>query len=227
MLSNAFKIRADVIVGHGDPAVLLDIDDRTLRDQQYQPLPSGWEPNASAPRALIAELLEYVRAAPAAKAPKAVVVDVDLGAPTPGDAAGVDKLKKALTDWAATPTAPTLIIAREAFPPSVVGLQGSVLALPTTAYDDVVATAPNIYWSTVKVLADYSGVVHEFLPFQCVQQNGRVQPLYSAALLAYGAMQGGKIPPNLPPRSGSTWRRSTAPRPPMSPSNTGSRSTTI
>lgn len=190
MLSTAFKLTKDAVVGDGPPAVLLDIDDATLRQQTYVPVRPGREPTASAPRGMLADLLKFILATPSSSMPGAVIVDVDIGAPAPDDPQGSEALRQALENWAATPHAPRLIIAREAFAPAVLGLEGESPTLPQTDYDPIVAKAQNIHWSTVRVLADLHGTVREFLPFQCVVQNGRVAPLYSAALLASEALSG-------------------------------------
>ncbi len=196
MLASAFKLTKDAVVGDGPPVVLLDIDDATLREQRYAPVPPGHEPTASAPRGMVADLLNYILAAPPERRPSAVIVDVDIGAPAPDATQGAAALRQALLAWAATPGAPRLIIAREAFAPDILGLPGETLTLPASDYDDIVDKAANIRWATVKVLADLHGEVREFLPYQCVVQNGRVTPLYSAALQAREALAG-------PPPKGS------------------------
>ncbi len=198
MLNSAFRIRADTAVGLGDPAVLLDIDDRSIQTPPYALVPPGREPPASVPRAMAADLLTFVLGAPRGREPAAVILDVDLGAPAGDGATGVAKMRAALSAWARTPGAPALALAREAFSPEILGLAGRNLVLPPSDYDDIVAAAPNIYWSTVKVLADAEGTVQEYMPFQCVSQGGTVQPLYSASLLAYGAAQGGAPPKGSP-----------------------------
>ncbi len=190
MLATAFKVKADAVVGTGGPAVLLDIDDDTLRAQTYVPVQPGREPTASAPRGMVADLLRFVQSAPLQRGAAAVIVDVDIGAPAPDDPQGTAALRDALQQWSADPRAPQLIIAREAFAPKVLGLEGEHQTLPTTDYDDLVAKAPNIRWGSVKMLADHHGVIHEFLPYQCVEQGGALRPLYSAVLLASGAIAG-------------------------------------
>ncbi len=201
MLETAFKMRADVFVGAGDPVLLLDIDDATIRADVDHPVQQGREPSAQASRGLVADLLQYILAAPPNRAPKAVMLDVDLAAPSPGDVAGAARLHDALDKWAKSPTAPTLIISREAFTPEVVGLEGDILALPVSDYDDVVDNAPNIYWGEVRVLANQEGIVWEMMPYQCVQKNGRVEPLFASAILAYATLQNGKIPAGSPVRN--------------------------
>lgn len=196
MLASAFKLTKDAVVGSGPPAVLLDIDDATLREQTYAPVQRGRQPTASAPRGMVADLLKFILAAPANRMPGAVIVDVDIGAPAPDSPQGVAALREVLQAWAATPHAPQLMIAREAFAPDVLGLEGETLTLPASDYDDIVDKAANIHWSTVKVLGDLHGEVREFLPYQCVVQNGQVAPLYSAVLMASRTLGG-------PPPAGS------------------------
>ena len=195
MLDLAFKLRSDVTVGHADPVVFLDLDDRTVAGD---PSPARFTtpvPAATTPRALIAQLLDYVITAPQADAGRVVVLDADIGVPAPGDA-GVEQLKDVLRRWAASPGAPPLIIAREAFPPAAVGASGEVKILPVSEFDPIINAAPNIFYASVKVNADQNGVVRDFTPFECVRTGAQVQPLFSAALLAYGFLAKGKLPPH-------------------------------
>ncbi len=200
MLQTAFKMRADVIVGVGDPVLLMDIDNATIREDVEHPVSPGREPSSQASRGLLADLLMYILAAPPNRMPKAVMLDVDLAAPTPGDLPGMARLHQVLEKWAATPSAPALIVSREAFNPEVTGLSGDVLTLPVSDFDDVVDSAPNIYWGEVRVLGDQEGIVREMLPYQCAQKNGRVEPLFASAILAYATLEHGKIPPGSPIR---------------------------
>jgi CHASE2 domain-containing sensor protein len=196
MMQSAFKIRADLITG-GDPAMLIDVDDSTIASVgDHGPRPKA--PMATAPRGLIADTLDYIRTSPPGKGAKAVIVDVDFATPTPGDEAGAAKLHKVLADWAQTPSAPPLILARQAFPDTLFGGSGSAIVLPKSDFDDVVEPAPNIFWSQVKMMADQDGVVREFLPYECVSNPGGSPVLYSAVLLAYGFLQEGVIPPGSP-----------------------------
>jgi CHASE2 domain-containing sensor protein len=182
MMETAFKLRSDAIAGTAAPVLFLDFDNRTIEAGA----PDFSPPPTTTPRTLIAQLLEFIRTAPPASAPRVVVLDIDIGqASQPGDP-GVSALADELTKWADTSTAPPIIIAREAFPAAILGSPRPGLALPSTPYDAVVAQAPDIYWSTVTMLADQNGVIREFTPFQCVQTfSGEVEPLFSAALLAY------------------------------------------
>jgi CHASE2 domain-containing sensor protein len=208
MIELAFKLRADVIAGVANPVLFLDFDDRTLGSLAAKPFSP---PPIATPRGMIAELLNFIRAAPPDQAPRVVIVDVDIGqsnavvdvvkavkiasaaagrqpAAAPDAMAidpGVAALQSALAQWAASPTAPPLIIARQSFPARILGVDAPGLALPETPYDDVVARAPNIYWGLVKVLSDQNGVVREFAPFECVVTSHGREPLFSAALLAY------------------------------------------
>lgn len=193
----AFKLRADLFGGRADPVLLLDVDDASLRDPAYSPTPVGQPPQGMTPRKLIADLLAYAKSAPPGRGADVVLVDVDIGSPG-ADADSVLRLRQALTDWGRDRHAPLLVLAREAFDPSMVGLQGSNPVLPTTPYDDLVASAPNIFWGSTRMLADNDNVVREWLPFRCVESGGQVQPLFNSALLAYGAQVGDKIPPGSP-----------------------------
>ncbi len=194
MLDTAFKMRSDVFVGRGDPVLLMDIDNATIREDVEHPVQRDREPSSQASRGLVADLLQYILAAPPERMPKAVMLDVDLAAPQAFDTPGVARLHKVLQAWAASPTAPPLIVSREAFNPEVVGLEGKIPALPASDYDDIVDQAPNIYWGEVRVLANQEGVVNEMMPYQCVQHQGRIEPLFASALLAYAVLQDGKIP---------------------------------
>lgn len=198
MRDTAFKIRADTIGGTADPVLFLDIDDETLGSAR--PAPPGFPraPDAITPREVIARLILWMSLAPPAQRPKAIIVDVDLATPTPGYPEGTNALRDSLSRWAADPTLPTLILVREAFPGGAIGWKNDDLILPVTEYDDIVGPARNIFWSGVKVLADKDNVVREFQPYQCVLGPNGVQPIFHAALLAYGAM--GEIPKDAPVR---------------------------
>jgi len=180
MMETAFKLRSDVIAGTAEPVLFMDFDDRTIGKLAGAAYAS---PPSTTPRDVVAELLNFIRTAPPALAPRVVVLDVDIG--TTSDGPAQKSLEDALAQWAASGSAPPLIIARQSYPGPTLGLPTQGLALPTTPYDAVVQQAPNIYWSTVKVLGDQNGEIREFLPFECVQTPSGVVPLYSAALLAY------------------------------------------
>ena len=83
MMRMAFQLRADTEEDRANPAVLIDIDDRTVQMNGFAVTPPGREPWESTSRAVIAELLKYVLTAPAGQKPVAVILDVDLGAPAP------------------------------------------------------------------------------------------------------------------------------------------------
>lgn len=192
MMATAFKFNADNVQGRADPILFIDIDDRTLSELSPPSRATFDAPIATMPRALIADILNFVRSSPNPNtAPRAMVVDIDIAAPASDGPEGVARLRQALTDWAADANAPPLIIAREAFPGGLMQQPDSVVpVLPTSPYDDVVDRSQNIYWSTVKALADKDNVVREFRPYECVRRPQGVVPLYSAAMLAYGFMSG-------------------------------------
>ncbi len=200
MMTTAFRLRTDVFVGKGDPVLLLDIDNATMAEVAAHTLAPGREPPASAPRGLVADLLQYILAAPPGRGAKVVMLDVDVAAPTSGDPEGEARLHKAFAAWAADPQAPTLVISREAFPPELVGGSGPVPVLPTSDYDDIINKAPNIYWGEVKALTDINGIAQEMLPYECVQTQGHIEPLFASAILAYGSLAGGQIPKSAPVR---------------------------
>ena len=189
MRETAFKLRANIFSGAADPVLLLDIDDASVRDPAYSNAPAGRLPSMATSRRLLADLLTYARRAPPGRRPKAVVLDVDIAAPT-SEPLEVQRLRKALSEWAQDRAAPTLIIAREPVSPDLLELPGALPTLPQTDYDDIVAQAPNIYWAGTRMLGDQEGVVREILPYQCVMQPGGVQPLFSAAVLAYVLLSG-------------------------------------
>ncbi len=195
MLDTAFKLRSDVLRVEADPVVFLDIDDRTLSGEPTDENLASTPPNATTPRAVIAGLLEYVRTAPSEQRPKAVLLDVDIATPTPGEPEAVAALAQTLTAWAADPNNPPLVIAREVFPPAALGVPGDAGVLPTSPYDDTVNAAPNIFWGSVKMLSDQEGVIREFLPYECARTQGGTVVLYNAVLLVYGFLQGGDIGP--------------------------------
>jgi CHASE2 domain-containing sensor protein len=196
MLDTAFKLRTDVISGRADPVLFLDIDDVTLTGEPNEANVNAPTPSATTPRGLLADLLNYIQTAPPREAAQVVIVDVDIGTPTPGDEAGMAKLEAALRTWSANAQAPPLIIAREAFQPQAMGVPGEVKVLPVTPYDPLVQAAPNIFWASVKMLADKEGIVREFLPFECVRTRKGIEPLFSSVLLAYGFLQAGELPPD-------------------------------
>jgi CHASE2 domain-containing sensor protein len=183
MMEWAFKLRADLTGGKADPVLFLDFDNRTISKLNaagpYAP------PLATVPRGALADLLDFIRAAPAAQEPRAVLFDVDLSQPATDGDQGVEKLKAALAAWGATRSAPPLVLIREAYPATAVGLEGGGLVLPDTPYDAAVLAAPNIRWSEAKVLGDLNAVVRDFQPYECVRTSAGLAPLYAAALIAY------------------------------------------
>lgn len=189
MIEWAFRLRADTVGGTADPVLFLDIDNQTL--SELSPAPNTFAPPlTTTPRTLVALLLNFMRQAPLSGAPRVVLVDVDVSEPGPDGADGVARLKSVLADWAATKSAPQLIIERDTYPAAQLGMPGSMTVLPQTAYDDVVRSSPNIHFATFQALADQNGVMREVLPYQCVQTPSGVIPLYSAALLAYKYSEG-------------------------------------
>jgi hypothetical protein len=196
-MTTAFRLRSDVFVGKGNPVLLLDIDNATISEIAARTPRRA--PSASVPRGILADLLQYILTAPPGRGAKVVMLDIDIASPTPGDEQGEARLHKVFETWAIDRNAPTLIISREAFPAELVGGAGSVPILPTSGYDDVIAKAPNIYWGEVKTFMD-NGAAEEFLPYECVQTQGNVEPLFASPLLAYGALENGKIARNAPVR---------------------------
>ncbi len=190
MMEMAFKIRADQETS-GDPVSLIDIDDATIAAINPETKGQIRAPLATAPRGVVADVLEYIRTAPPGRGARGVIVDVDFATPTPGDEAGAAKLHDVLMAWAHTPSAPKLMLARQSFPRVVFtgNDQDTQLVLPSTAYDDIVGNAQNINWVNVKMMGDQNGVIREFLPYECVIGPGN-QPtiLYSAVLMAYGEL---------------------------------------
>ncbi len=184
MMEAAFKMRADVTRGTAEPVLFLDIDDRTISRLTPPNTPFA-PPIGTTPRAMLADLLDFIRTAPPNEAPRVVVMDVDIAQPASDGPAGVARLQAALAAWSASNTAPPLIIARESYPGSTFGMADASLVLADTPYDSIVQPAPNIYWSTPKVLGDENGEIRELVPFECVLTSAGMKPLYSAALLAY------------------------------------------
>lgn len=198
MMTMAFKIRAEQVAAD-DPALLIDIDDSTI----VGTLPASGPPRAplaTAPRGVVAKVLDYILHAPPGQGAKVVIVDVDFATPTPGDEAGAAELHKVLAEWAQTPSAPPLLLGRQSFPASAITSdQTPKLLLPATDYDDVVDPAPNIYWVIVKMLSDENSVIREFRPYECdVRPDGKMAPVFSAPLMAYAFMVQGKIPNGAP-----------------------------
>ncbi|HEY3888260.1 MAG TPA: CHASE2 domain-containing protein [Caulobacteraceae bacterium] len=184
MMDTAFKLRADLIRGTADPILFIDIDDRTI--SQLGTKPGSFDlPPATTPRALMADLLEFIRTAPPAQAPRVVILDVDIAQPAPDGPDAIAQLQKELAAWATTPSAPPLIISRQPYPGAALGMDTPAQVLPTSPYDATVQAAPNIYWATPRVLGDQFGVIREFAPYDCVLTSTGMKPLYSAALIAY------------------------------------------
>lgn len=202
MMQMAFKIRADLETG-GDPVLMLDVDDNTIAGADSARGGPLRAPLATAPRGIVADALEYIRTAPPGRGAQAVIVDVDFATPTPGDEAGAAKLHEVLERWSHTPSAPPLMLARQAFPASVLkGGDGQAnptsVIIPSTDFDDVVGPAPNIYWANVKMMGDQDGVIREFLPYECADGPHGPMVLYSAVLLAYGFLEQGNVPKDAP-----------------------------
>lgn len=184
MMDTAFKLRADLIRGTADPILFMDIDDRTISQLGVKP-GSFALPPATTPRGLMADLLEFIRTAPPASAPRVVLLDVDIAQPASDGPDAVAHLQKVLAAWATTPSAPPLIISRESYPGTALGMDTPARVLPETPYDATVQAAPNIFWATPRVLGDQFGVIREFAPYDCVLTSTGMKPLYSAALIAY------------------------------------------
>jgi CHASE2 domain-containing sensor protein len=182
MIETAYKLRSDLVSGTAEPVLFFDIDDRTLSQLSATPFAMPLE---TTPRGVIADLLDFIRAAPPKQTPRVVVLDVDIAQPSSDGDAGIAKLQAALANWATSPTAPALIISRQSYPASLFGQGATGNVLPNSVYDDVVQRAQNIFWATPKVLGDQNGVIREIAPYECVHTSAGIQPLYSAALLAY------------------------------------------
>jgi len=199
MVNTAFKLRADLFAGEGDPVLFIDFDDRTTAQSTSV---DGWPraPEARTNRRLLAQILEFIRTAPPEDQAAAVMLDVDLATARPDEPEYVSALRGVLDAWSKTPTAPFLVMAREAFPPQALNQEGEALILPATEYDDIVDQAPNIYYGSVKVLADQTGTVGDFVPFECIVTPKGPDVLYSAVLLLYGALEQGQIPKGAPVR---------------------------
>ena len=188
MIETAFWMRADITGGVAEP--VLFYGSRRSDAQPARPAVHRFRAAAVDNSARSNRRPPGVHARrTAATAPRAVVLDVDIAQPASDGPDGVERLRKVLAAWAATKTAPALIIAREAYPAAAFGIDRPQLALPDTPYDSIVLPAPNIFWSEPSVQADLNGVIREFLPYQCVissrDPNSAPSPLYSTALLAY------------------------------------------
>jgi len=197
MVNTAFKLRADLLSGDGDPVLFIDFDDRAAAID----VPQGAWPRAPQHRTnreLLHQVLEFIRTAPPEEAPGAVMMDVDLATAEPEDPTTSEMMRGVFDRWSKTPSAPLLVMARQAFPAQALDLPGNRLIVPVTEYDDIVGRAPNIFYGSVKVLADQTGMVGDFVPFECVQTPHGPDVLYSAVLLLYAAMERGEIPKDAP-----------------------------
>lgn len=194
MLDTAFKLRADIYSGAADPVIFLDIDDRTLTGEPSERNIQKGPPPSVTPRNILVRLLDYVRSAPHGQRPAAVLMDVDIATPAPGEEEATRQLGESLAAWSRDPGQPTLVIAREAYPAEAVGVPGRNKVLPASPFDGTVENAPNIFWGSVKTLSDKEGRVRWFVPFECVTTPHGQQVLYSSAVLTYGALNRG-LPP--------------------------------
>lgn len=199
MLDTAFQLRSDLFSGDADPILFIDFDDRTTAAGA---LDEGWPrpPESRTNRQTLAQILEFIRTAPPEKQAAVVMLDIDLATTRPETEADQAAIRAVLADWARTPTAPILVMAREAIPSEAYDLEPGSLILPRSDYDDIVNAAPNMHYATVKVLADKDAVVGDFIPYQCVQTESGPTVLYSAMLLLYGFLENGQIPEEAPVR---------------------------
>lgn len=199
MLDTAFRLRSDLFSGDADPILFIDFDDRTTA-AGAEPGPWPRPPEARTNRQTLAQILEFIRTAPPEKQAAAVMMDIDLATSRQEDAASLAAIRKVLEDWARTPTAPVLVMARDAVPSQAYDMEPGSLILPRSDYDDIVNAASNMHYATVKVLADKDGVVGDFIPYQCVQTQQGPTVLYSAMLLLYGFLENGQVPEKAPVR---------------------------
>lgn len=197
MVNTAFKLRADLFGGKGDPVLFIDFDDRSTAVATPE---GAWPraPRAMTDRELLAQILDFIRTAPPEHQAGAVMMDIDLATSEPEDPATVERMRGVFDAWSKTPSAPLLVMARQAFPAQALDLPGNRLIVPVTEYDDIVTAAPNIFYGSVKVLADQTAMVGDFVPYECVQTPHGPDVLYSAVLLLYGAMERGQIPKDAP-----------------------------
>lgn len=206
MVNTAFQLRADLFSGDGDPVLFIDFDDRSTAVA----VPEGaWPraPQARTNRELLAQVLDFIRTAPPEHQAGAVMMDIDLATAEPDTPETVERMRGVFDAWSKTPTAPLLVMARQAFPAKALDLPGNRLIVPVTEYDDIIGRAPNIFYGSVKVLADQTAMVGDFVPFECVQTPHGPDVLYSAVLLLYGAMERGQIPKDAPVQK---WLRNAA-----------------
>lgn len=195
MMDTAFKLRADIYDGAADPVIFLDIDDRTLTGEPSERNIQKAPPPAVTPRDTLARLLDYVKSAPPGQRPTAVVMDVDIATPAPGQEGATQQLADSLAAWSRDPGQPTLVIAREAYPAAAIGVPGHNKVLPVSPFDTIVQSAPNMFWGSVKMLSDKEGRVRWYVPFECVTTTHGQDVLYSSVALAYGAIERG-LPKN-------------------------------
>lgn len=200
MLDMAFRLRTDLFGGDADPVLFIDFDDRTTVQNSGQI--NGWPrpPEAMTDREMLAQILEFIRTAPPEQQAGAVMLDVDLATPQPEDPEDLARLREVFSNWARTPSAPFLVMARQAFPSRALDQEGNRLIVPASDYDDIIGQAPNIYFGSVKVLANKDAEVQDFVPFECVVGPNGPDVLYSAILLLYGALEKGQIPEGAPVR---------------------------
>jgi CHASE2 domain-containing sensor protein len=197
MVNMAFKLRADLFSGDGDPILVIDFDDRSVVAEQAA---GSWprSPQGRVPRKTLVDILEFIRTAPPQEQAGAVMMDIDLATAEPEDPETLAMLRNEFEAWAHTPSAPMLVMARQAESAQTYAQEGSQLILPVTDYDDIVAQAPNIFFASVKVMSDQNGIVGDFKPYQCVMTATGPDVLYSAVLLLYAQMERGAIPEDAP-----------------------------
>src|SRR5579872_5975875 len=125
MMETAFRLRSDVTAGVAEPVLFLDFDDRTIGKLA----PSAFAPvQPTTPRALVADLLDFIRTAPPAQVPRVVLLDVDVGQVASDGGAGEARLQAALAAWATSPTTPPLVISRQSYPAPALGVSAPGLA---------------------------------------------------------------------------------------------------
>ena len=183
-------MRADLFAG-GDPALLIDIDDQTIPQPASRRPGRASAPMATAPRGVIADALEYVRAAPPGKGAAAAIVDIDLATPHAGRrgrrgqaASGTGRLGENAVGPRAddhAPVVPRCHLRRRRQP-------AGPARLPTMTTSSM--PAPNIMWASGEMMArpEYAWSANS-CPTNA--SSARIGPtvLYSASLLAYGFLR--------------------------------------
>lgn len=212
MIDQAFRIRSAFVSNQTDPALFIYVDEAALGLDTDRML-SGDIGTGTTPRDVIAKLLDYARR-PGPQPAKSVILDLDISwrdamKPVAGSASldsaapdlsapvelsvGEQALFDALKRWSGDLAAPPLLIARQAFPDGRQAAEGErPLILPASPYDEIVASAPNIFYVDVNVYRNSDRRASEFREGVCVQSDRGEAAIFLPSAILMAARQSSK-----------------------------------